>query len=368
MTTLLPTVYAEKNRSTFFDVAGTLITVSYDLIERKRWFLFPSPALARVLINIGDGESLMSHEYSVPRNRRVGPEIAGVERGLYRLLDDAVCTTMQIKALEAAEREVQALEAEHLFEGGSGSGSREQPADAAAARRAWEQRLLEELIDRLITALRHVTNVTSLTPEGLEAHQRDRSQALERVVQSTTLASVLEAQGVLSAVETFLAHEVETTTDVNVLRDRTLDYLERLHERSGRGAPALSYPQAHIITNEFVPAFVEMKKEYDAASSVPSNIVEHAFGSFFGGGIAGWLTLSLFGEAVIRGLTGMYVDIPGWYIGAAVAFVWPYLKASLGMTRRERQYEKRRQKLLRRLGKRLELVWPESGSRSVPPS
>lgn len=361
MTRLLPTVYSDKNNSTFFDFGGTLITISYELIERKKWFVLPGPPLARVEIKVGDGASVMSFEYSVPRTRRVGPEIAQVERGLFSLLDEAVRATMQTKVLEDAEREVRALEIEHLFEGGSAG--REARGDAAAARRTREQKLLDELVDRLITAVRHVTNVTSLTAEGLEAHQSDRGRALEKVVQSTSLASVLEAQGVLGAVETFLDYELEATTDVNTLKDRTLAYLDRLRDTSGDGLPAISYEQGHIIANEFVPAYVAMKRRYDAAAAVPSDIVGHAFGSFFGGGFTGWLALSVFGETVIRNLTGTYVDIPGWYIGAAIAFVWPYLSAAKGALTREKKFEKRRERLMARLTKRLGLVWPEGGRR-----
>jgi hypothetical protein len=145
------------------------------------------------------------------------------------------------------------------------------------------------------------------------------------------------------------------------LRERTLGYLDRLRDTSGDAIPAIGYEQAHIIANEFVPAYVVMKQRYDAAAAVPSDVLGHAFGSFFGGGITGWLTLSVFGEHVIRNLTGMYVSIPGWYIGAAVAFVWPYIKAAFGMLTREKKYERRRQVLLQRLTKRLELVWPEGG-------
>jgi hypothetical protein len=357
MTTLLPTLYADRNRSTFFDVGGTLITVAYELSERKTWLLFPAPSLARLTINVGDGAAVITYEYPVPRNGRVGPEIAGVERGLYNLLDEAVRSTLQIKMLEAAEKEVEALEAEHLF--GEEGAARHPAAAAADARRSRERELQSELGARLIMAARLVTNVTSLSEEGLEAHQRDRAHALERVVQSTSLTSTLEAQGVLGAVETFLAHEVETTTDVKVLRERTLDYLERLRERGGESAPALSYQQANILVNEFVPAYVEMKKKHDAATLAPSNVVEHAFGSFFGGGFAGWVTLSVLAEPVINGITGLSLDIPGWYIGAAVAFVWPYLRAALGIAKRDVMYERRRERLLRRLSQRLELAWPE---------
>lgn len=87
-------------------------------------------------------------------------------------------------------------------------------------------------------------------------------------------------------------------------------------------------------------------------------VVGHAFGSFFGGGIAGWLALSLLGEPVIEGLTGVPMDIPGFYIGAAGAFVWPYLRALYGMFTREERYERQRQALVEGTSHRLELALP----------
>ena len=73
-----------------------------------------------------------------------------------------------------------------------------------------ESGFVEELADRVITAVRHLTNVTSLTREGLEAYQRDRSHALAEVLESTSLTSSVRVQGVLQAVEAFLHFEVES--------------------------------------------------------------------------------------------------------------------------------------------------------------
>jgi hypothetical protein len=204
-----------------------------------------------------------------------------------------------------------------------------------------------------------LTNVTSLTKEALEAFQTDRTTALEKVVESTSMASALRVQGIVQAVEAFLHHEVETTTDVKAMRERTLDYLAAVRSRS-EVAAVISDEQAHVIVNDFVPAYLKLRKNYDAVAAMPGNIVEHAFGSFFGGGIAGYLVISLLGEAVIRNLTGTYVDLPGFYIGAAVAFVWPYLKGAVGLLTRDKKYEREHEALVRRINNRLKLVWPES--------
>ena len=119
--------------------------------------------------------------------------------------------------------------------------------------------------------------------------------------------------------------------------------------------------QAHIIVNEFVPAFVKMQAKYEATAAYPKNIVEHAFGSFIGGGIAGWFTLSVLGEKVLEGLTGASLNIPGFYIGAAVSFTWPYVRATLGFIIRDRQYERRREALLEKTYRRLNLALPKQG-------
>jgi hypothetical protein len=109
-----------------------------------------------------------------------------------------------------------------------------------------------------------------------------------------------------------------------------------------------------------------MRNKYDAAAAFPSEIVEHAVGSFFGGGIGGWIALSWIGESVIRGITGMSLDIPGWYIGAAIAFAAPYVRALYGASTREQQFERRRRALITKINNRLELPSPASGYTSDP--
>jgi hypothetical protein len=216
------------------------------------------------------------------------------------------------------------------------------------------------LVERVITAVKHLTNVTSLTREGLEAYQRDRSNAIEKVTGPKVPTAALRGHDVMLGVEAFLRYEAEGTKDVKALTERTLDYLDRVERQHEGPGPALTKKQAYIIVEEYVPAFVQIKKSYDAAVAYPKDIAGHAFGSFFGGGITGWITISLLGEPVLRGLTGMYWDLPGFYIGAAVAFAWPYLRAIYGAFTREELYEKRLGSLLRKTGRRLELAQPKN--------
>jgi len=361
MPELIPSRYASKNSSTFFDVAGLLITIEYEVMPKRVYFLFPGDIVARLRAKVGDGAPEITHQYEIPRSERVGSEIAPIERGLYGFMDEVVRTAIQLKALESAERDVEAAEAEHLFFEGAIE-RRSEPGGAVEdvpQRAAAQADLLSELVDRVITAVRHLTNVTSLNRDGLEAYQRDRSHALERITQSKSFSSALRVHDILQAVEAFLRFEAEGTTEVRALRERTLDYLDLLDRKQPGTAAALTHEQAHIIVNEFVPAFVKMRAKYEATAAYPKNIVEHAFGSFIGGGIAGWFTLSFLGEKVLEGLTGASLNIPGFYIGAAVSFTWPYVRAALGFSIRDRQYERRRKALLEKTYRRLNLALPK---------
>lgn len=355
MTELIPSRYSDRSSSTFFDVAGLLVTIEYEVTTKKTMFVLPGATVACLSASVGDSDVNISHQYEIPRGYWVGGEIAHIERGIYGFMDEVVRTAVQLKALESAEREVEAAEAEHLYF--EGAILRDDSSGASLRARA-QADLLAELVSRVITAVQHLTNITSLGRRGLEEYQRDRSQALERVTQSESFSSALRVHDVLQAVEAFLRYEAEGTTEVRALRERTLDYLDVLERRHSGASPALTHEQSHIIVNEFVPEFVKMRRKYEAAAAYPKNIIEHAVGSFFGGGIAGWFLLSFLGERVLEGLTGISIDIPGFSIGAVTSFAWPYLKSSFGLLTRERHYERRRQMLLARTSQRLNLTLP----------
>lgn len=356
MAELIPSRYSDRSSSTFFDVAGLLITIEYEVTTKKTMFVLPRATVACLSASVGDSDVKISHQYEIPRGYRVGSEIAHIERGLYGFMDEVVRHAVQLRALESAERAVEAAEAEHLYF--EGAILRDDSSGASQRGRA-QADLLAELVSRVITAVRHLTNITSLGRDGLEAYQRDRSRALERVTHFESFGSALRVNDILQAVEAFLRYEAEGTTEVRALRERTLDYLDVLERRHTGDSPALTHEQSHIIVNEFVPEFVKMRRKYEAAAVYPKNIFEHAIGSFFGGGIAGWFLLSFLGEEVLEGLTGTPVSIPGFSIGAVVSFTWPYLQAAFGLLTRERQYERRRQSLLDRTRSRLNLALPK---------
>lgn len=361
-TALRPTRYSDRESSTFFDVAGTLLSLRYSVEERRRYLVLPAASLARLEAKVDDGAYETTHAYEIPRNLHVGEEIAVIERGLYGFMDDVVRGAMQLRVLEVTERAVEALEDEHIYQLPAESppelaeGARE-PGEASAE--THERRVVEELAQRLVTAVSHVTNVTSLTVGGLRDFQRERTMTLERLARAASPGAALQTRDVLQAVEAFLRYDADPGEDAETLKARALEYLVHLRKRSGRTGPLLTAEQLEIVLGEFVPACMALRRRHERAVRVPSDLGEHVIGSFFGGGITGWLTISLFGEALLSNLAGVSLDLPGWWIGAGTAFAWPYLRAAYGLFTRERQYERGREGLLRRMKVKLGFTWPE---------
>jgi hypothetical protein len=72
----------------------------------------------------------------------------------------------------------------------------------------------------------------------------------------------------------------------------------------------------------------------------------------------GWIVIDIFAEAVIRNVTGMYVNFPGWWLGAAFEFVRPYVRAMHARLTSWERFERKRQELVDRTKRQLELAWP----------
>ncbi|MBI2667034.1 hypothetical protein HYX13_05465, partial [Candidatus Woesearchaeota archaeon] len=100
-----------------------------------------------------------------------------------------------------------------------------------------------------------------------------------------------------------------------------------------------------------VPAYFSLQHKY-VGRKIPEDILGHAWDSFWSGGINGWLGISLAGEFFLNKVTGGNYDLPGWYIGASIAFAWPYLRAvsdlAFGNT-----FEKEKKELIERTERRL---------------
>jgi len=361
MTTLRPTRYSDETNSTFFEIVGTLVSVRYEVEERRRYGVFRGPTLAHVRVSIDDGASSHSHEYALPDNRRVGEEIAPIERGLYSFMDEVVRAAMQIRALEKSGEDLKALEADHLYRANA---EVLEDSDPVGAWRTTEQNVQDELTNRLITAVSHVTGVTSLTPEGLVGYQGNRNTAVERVLESKSPTATLKAQGVLEAVAAYLDDDVDARAKKETVREKTLAYLAYIERRRTGDRPMLIDEQAEIILNDFVPSYMKLRKKQAEAVAFPRNIVEHAFGSFIGGGIMGWIVIDIFAEAVIRNVTGIYVNFPGWWLGAAFEFGRPYVTAMHARLTSWERFERKRQELVDRTKRQLELAWP---GEALPP-
>ena len=357
MTTLRPSRYADETKSTFFEASGTLISIHYELVDRSRYLVMRRPPLARLNARIDDGASVHSHEYEVPLNRKVGAEIASIERGLYSFMDEVVRATMQIRALEKTEKDVQTLEEEHLYHQDTASSGPDMQPDLVGTWRQAEQQILDKLTDHLVTAVSHVTNVTSLTPDGLAGYQSERSTALERFTKATSATASLQMHGLLEAVEAYVDYELDAGADLGSLKEKARDYL--LQVRAGAGGQRITDEQARIIVLEFAPAYAQLQKRRQAAVRFPRDVVGHAFGSFIGGGFAGFFAIDFFGEAVIRGITGIPINLPGWWLGAGIAFAAPYIRAIHASLTGERQFERRRAALLEVTSRRLQLDWTE---------
>ena len=354
MTTLRPTRYSDETNSTFFEIVGTLVSVRYEVEERNRYFVLRGTPLARVQVSVDDGASTHAHEYALPANRRVGGEIAPIERGLYSFMDEVVRAAMQIRALEKSGQDLKALEAQHLYHDIESL----EDTDPVGAWRSAEQDVQDELTNRLITAVSHVTGVTSLTREGLVGYQGNRNTALERVLESKSPTATLRAQGVLEAVAGYLDDDVDARAEKATVREKTLAYLGYIERRRTGDIPTLNDVQAEIVLNDFVPAYMKLRRKQAAAIAFPGNIVEHAFGSFFGGGIMGWIVIDIFAEAVIRNITGVSLNLPGWWLGAAFEFGRPYVRAMHARLTSWERFERKRRELVDRTKRELELAWP----------
>jgi hypothetical protein len=353
MTSLRPTRYSVRDDSTFFQVEGTLVSVRYHVEERRRWGVLPQPYRARLEIVVDDGAARLEQRYELPTSLKTGPELGPIERGLYGVIDEAIRTTMQLRAQESTEQAARRAESEHLFRD-EGVASPD-PAGPTARRSPAVSTILGELSDKLVTAVRHVSKVTSLTTEGLAEYERGQAQSYERILQSTSPEATLHLHGALRSVASFLEHEVEDEEELDRLKERARDYLVVVEERENRSGPILNSSQRRAIIDDFVPAYAGMLREHRKAGRVPG-IVEHTLGSFFGGGISGFLVIDLFGESLIEGLAGIPVDLPGWWIGAGVAFLWPYLKLAHGLMTREDRLERKKERLLEKMDRQLDRV------------
>lgn len=338
MKALYPAKYSDSENSTFFDVSGILLSVSYDVGRTRKYHLIPSTTTAKIKVNIDDGARVLTHQYRIPRTFRVGREIESVEDGLYGLMDEAIRSVVQMGRLDETRKEVNQAEDQYLFP--EVKTFREYLATVETPEengKAQEYQVWDEFVNQLIIAVQHVTYITSLSREGLEEYQERRARGLEQALSQDI--PLYDPKALLQAVAGFLDSNTDIDVDIRVAQERTLSYLQLLEERE-TGSGVVRSRRDEIIANEFVVTYLRIRKERKHAVQLPDDIVDHAIGSFIEGGIKGLIVLSWIGGSVINAVFKTNYEIPGWYIGAGVQFLWPYIKAPFQLAARNRNYRR----------------------------
>jgi len=333
---LYPTKYAGSESSTFFDVSGMLLSVNYDVERTKKYHLIPSAATAKVKVDIGDGTRILTHQYRIPKTLKVGREIESIQNGLYGLMDEAIRSIVQMRSLDETRKEVRQAEDQYLFP--EAKTFREYLATVEKPEengKAQEYQVWNDFVNQLLTAIQHVTDITSLSREGFEAYQERRAIGLEQALSQDI--PLYDPKALLQAVADFLDSDTDIDVDIKIAQERTLSYLRLLEER-GTGSGTVRLRRDEIIANEFVVTYLRIRKDRKHAVQLPDDIVSHAIESFIEGGIKGFLVLSWIGAEVINGIFKTNYEIPGWYIGAGVQFLWPYIKAPFQLAARNRNY------------------------------
>jgi len=338
MRDLYPTKYADSENSTFFDVSGILLSVNYDVERRKKYNLIPSTTTAKIKVNIGDGARVLTHQYRIPRTFKVGREIESIQDGLYGLMDEVIRSVVQMRRLDETRKEVSQTEERYLFP--EVKTFREYLTTVELPEengKAQEYRVWDEFANQLVISVQHITDITSLSRGGFEEYQERRASSLKQALSQDI--QIIDPKALLQAVVDFLDSNTDIDVDIMVAQERTLSYLQLLEERE-TGSGVVRSRRNEVIANEFVVTYLRIRRDRTHAVQLPDDIVDHAIGSFVEGGIKGMVVLSWIGESIINSIFKTNYDVPGWYIGAGLQFLWPYIKAPYQLAARNRNYKR----------------------------
>lgn len=337
--TPLPDTYAHENNQRFFRNRETHLQVDYGIQTKKKYGFIPEKRIATVVVDINNGEARISHSYDLPLAYKVGDEIRDIEKSLYELIERTGRTITQIHKLKVAKTETKTLEQEALEDPHVGNGLRVLRGSSNSEQNSLPKYFLNDFI----VTLQSVTGITSLSVEGFTRYQTKYEEQLDAIVGSknntqTRYDPLLEE--VASVIET-LSSSIEERN----VQEKILEYLVQADEQMDN---KISAAKAEIIVKQYVPAYLKIKEINDFSGEYP-DLIPHAFQSFFIGGFAGAITLSVIGEAVINGIFDSKLDIPGWYIGAGVAFAWGYGKAAYESFTKNKKYGDAKTSLLERI-------------------
>ena len=312
--------YTRSNKGTIFDLDGILLTsTECDAKPNKNWIGRVRDYEANLSIEVENTK--YNCPYTIPKDFKIGEELVPIENKIYMFINNILSDINDNLEKKKIENEVKSLEAAVL----------EIPRDRLDDCLQWEM-YEDKYVERLILSIKNVTGITSLSKKRFQEYrsllsgqvkisQKDNKNEFD----NTDITSQERLYNVVGFIDTL-------PTDTEKLSNKVRKYLAN---------EPITEQDLDIIINQFVPSLLKINRDYSqlrTEETIPDDISNHAFNSFLDGGFTGWITMSIFGESVINGIFSTDIDIPGWYIGAGIAFALPYARNLFTRKKVEKDY------------------------------
>jgi len=329
MNEIRPTKYASESNGSQFITESTSVAISYDVETNKRYGIIPQSRKAEIKINIdGDAETL-SHSYTIPRNYLVKDgDFDDIGQGLYSLIDQIVRTVVQREKLDQLSDAKEEMYKDIKYHESKGLGAKTESPDM--------QSIYNDALNNTLLSIAYVTGITSLTAEGFANYQSGETKLL-----SDSVKPGLTRENLIENLAAYLESSGRNTNTRNA-QSKGLNYLTSFNDSNAE----ISGNEAQMIIENFVPSYSQLMAKKKRVKGLPKNIVNHFIEGFIGGGIAGWLCLSVVGEAIVNNIFNTNYEIPGWYIGAAIQIVRPYLTVPFVKRTKDKQIEDQKKALV----------------------
>lgn len=321
--------YAKNNKGTIFDLDGILLTsTGYDTKPNNNWIGRVRDNEANLSIEVENLEYNCS--YTIPKDFKIGEELTPIEDKIYLFINDILSDINDGWEKKRIENEAKSLEAAVL----------EIQPDHLENCPQWEIHE-NQYVERLILSIKNVTGITSLSKKKFQEY-RSLLCGQIKINQKDGKNELNNAD--LTSQEELLYHVVgfidTLPADTKKLSNKVRKYLAN---------EPITEQDLNIIVDRFVPSLLNINSNYSQLrrkETVPNDISDHALNSFLEGGFTGWITMSVFGEAVINGIFSTDIDIPGWYIGAGISFALPYVRSLFTRKKAEDYYKSEVDQLL----------------------
>ncbi len=341
-----PVKYANESNLTSFEIEGIPVTLSYEIIKKRKYGIFGKPVDVLISVKINTNKDAIECKYQIPNSGKVGKELTEIEFALYGFIDKAVRYATQQYKLQLIKQDVDALNESFS----SSELYKVLPKPQTDSLDKDISPFIQEVTNNTLTSLAHLSNITSLNSSSFKYFQDNNKKTLEDLVSSQSISNSLK---LLKGTGTFLDHSAKSYPTVLFAQEETLNYLQDLQKRDSK---YLSKSSTKVIIEEFVPHYLDILKKNEKKNKLPRDIVGHTFKSFIEGGIKGWLVLNLIGENVYNELLDPNISIPGWYIGAGIQFIWPYLNVLSNKISFKQDSNQQKQALVQTISQKIEML------------